>query len=93
MIYGWTRSPEYDFEDWKVPDDTGGEDAKVVVEVFLCKGDPCHVDSLVMEQALGTREWANGRRRKGPPRAFVVSRMSDVGCSVSVRSHFHIHLV
>ncbi len=54
IIYGWTRGPEYDLEDWEVPEDTGAEDAKVVIEVFLCAGDPCHVDSLVLGEALGT---------------------------------------
>lgn len=54
IIYGMTRSPEYEIEDWEVPGPIGAEDAKVVIEVFLFGGDPCHVDSLFLGQALGT---------------------------------------
>ncbi len=54
IIYGRTRSAEYDLEGWDVPGPIGAEDAKVVIEVFLCAGDSCHVDSLFLGQALGT---------------------------------------
>ena len=55
IIYG-TVAPSSDRAayGWTLPRDTGAADAKVVIEVFVMAGDPCHVDTAYLGQALGT---------------------------------------
>lgn len=53
VIYGLTRGGDTDFAGFDMPDDVGSEDAKVRVEVFLRAGDPCHIESVFLGQALG----------------------------------------
>lgn len=55
ILYG--QSPDSEsalLGGWKTPADSGAKDAKVVVEVFLIGGEPCHIETAFMGQALGT---------------------------------------
>lgn len=55
IIYGVNKnSGNRQLAGWTLPNDTGSNNAKVTIEVFLRAGDPCHVSSSFIGQALGT---------------------------------------
>lgn len=53
VIYGMAHGGEEELANFQVPPDMGAEDALVTVEVFLRGGDPCHVPTVLLGEALG----------------------------------------
>jgi len=53
VLYGMANEGSIEFIGWKLPDDAGAEDAKVLVEIFVTAGDPCHIDSAFLGYGLG----------------------------------------
>ena len=97
ILYGATRSPDYDLENWEVPDHIGAEDAKVIIEVFLCSGDPCHVDSLFLGQALGTIDperirvvWQNTATAAGRARFSEMHLGCEQGLAIDGKTKFTV---
>ncbi len=54
VLLGMASEITEDLVGWEVPGPAGAEDAKVVIDIFLHGGDPCHADFLFLGQALGT---------------------------------------
>lgn len=61
VLMGKMIDPNAGLENWTMPADIGADDAKVVVEVLLRQGDPCHVDMVYFGQSIGTVEPARIR--------------------------------
>ena len=53
VVYGMTQVGDEELADFQVPPDMGAEDALVTIEVFLRGGDPCHVPTVLLGEALG----------------------------------------
>jgi len=53
ILTGLADSSAVNLVGWEQPPDSGDPQARVKVEVFLAVGDPCHIDSAYLGQALG----------------------------------------
>lgn len=76
VIYGLTERKGPMLAGWKLPPNSGAADAKIVIEVFLLPGDPCHIDTAFLGQALGTVD---------PQRIRVTFRPTHPGTSGAKR--------
>jgi hypothetical protein len=54
IIYGRDTTVGPSLTGWKMPRDTGAQDARVTIEIFVIAGDPCHIDTAYLGQSLGT---------------------------------------
>lgn len=54
IIYGKGGKGTAQVAGWTLPPTMGAETAKVKIEVFLIPGDPCHHETALLGQALGT---------------------------------------
>lgn len=83
VIYGIARGGEDELANFKVPPDMGAEDAQVTVEVFLRGGDPCHVETVLLGEALGGIDPERIRivfRDTGTPEALERFAEVKLGC-------------
>lgn len=53
IIYGISMGKGEGLMGWQVPRNTGSEQAKVTIEVFLAGGESCHVQTALLGSALG----------------------------------------
>lgn len=98
IIYGISMGKGDGLMGWKVPRDTGSENAKVTIEVFLAGGESCHVQTALLGAALGKIDPERIRvkfvdAKSGPAaikRREVVRLGCDQGLAVNGKTEFQI---
>ncbi len=105
VAVNWTSIVKVATGEWtlrgvrEVPGPAGAEDAKVVIDIFLHGGDPCHADFLFLGQALGTVDPDRVRvvfQDTSTEEASELFKTMDLGCeqglAVNGKTEFTIPL-
>ncbi len=98
ILYGREENPRTPLNGWRMPADTGAAGARVTVELFLIPGDPCHIDTAVLGQSLGTLDPARVRVRfvdnspgkPGAARSEQLRLGCDQGLAINGKTKFRV---